>query len=115
MKNNLFVSILKCSLMMIKGNIFFGVSPCFIFFIQYGVCVYMLFMFFPIISLTLVNATPTMNVILGTVLLIQAFFIKQLRSFSAISSYVYAFASTNNTNHRRSFSKNKEFENVSPS
>jgi hypothetical protein len=57
----------------------------------------------------------TMNVILGTVLLIQAFFIKQLRSFPIISSYVYGFASTNNPDHPRSFSKNKEFENDSPS
>ena len=31
------------------------------------------------------------------------------------SSYVYGFASTNNPDHPRSFSKNKEFENVSPS
>ena len=50
MKNNLYVSVLKCSLMMIKGNIlqqhFFGVSPCFIFFIQYAVRVYALLMFF---------------------------------------------------------------------
>jgi hypothetical protein len=46
-----------------------------------------------------VNAPPTMNVILGTVLLIPVFFIKQLRSFPAISSYVYGFASTNNPDH----------------
>jgi hypothetical protein len=46
-----------------------------------------------------------MNVILG-------FFTEQLRSFPTISSYVYGFASTNNPDHRRSFSKNKEFEYV---
>jgi hypothetical protein len=37
------------------------------------------------------------------------------RSFPIISSYVYGFASTNNPDHPRSFSKNKEFENDSPS
>jgi hypothetical protein len=53
-----------------------------------------------------------MNVILGTVLLIQASLIKQLRSFPTISLYVYGFASTNNPDHRRSFSKNKQYTSI---
>ena len=40
---------------------------------------------------------------------------KQLISFPTISSYVYGFASTNNPAYPRSFTKNKEFENVSRS